>query len=106
MGTELDGFNGHSDGLVVLAATNRREAIDPALLRPGRFDRHVFVELPDEAERVAILALHAARAPAAMNLEASGDLARVAATSAGFSGAELANVVNEAVFLSLRAGRA
>merc|ERR1712146_611287 len=76
--SELDGFHGHDDGIVVIGATNRHEAIDPALLRPGRFDRHVFVELPDEFERYEILALHAARASATEKLEACA-LARVAA---------------------------
>jgi len=102
--TELDGFNGHSDGLVVLAATNRREAIDPALLRPGRFDRHVYIELPDEAERFEILALYTSKAVATADLEVDA-LVDAAAASPGFSGAELANVVNESIFLALRAGR-
>lgn len=102
--TELDGIHGSNDGLVVLAATNRYEAIDPSLLRPGRFDRHIFVELPNEEDRLQILTLHASNAAAAEHLEASA-LARAAADSTGFSGAELANVVNEAVFLALRAGR-
>jgi len=102
--TELDGFHGQSDGVVVLAATNRHEAIDPSLLRPGRFDRHVFVELPDEEERLQILRIHAGKAALAADLEAAV-LERIAAASTGFSGAELANLVNEAVFLALRARR-
>lgn len=102
--TELDGIHGSNDGLVVLAATNRYEAIDTSLLRPGRFDRHIFVELPSEEDRLQILTLHASNAAAAEHLEASA-LARAAAESTGFSGAELANVINEAVFLALRAGR-
>lgn len=99
--TELDGFHGQSDGVVVLGATNRREALDPALLRPGRFDRHVRVELPDEEERLEILELYAGRAASAKSLGAAA-LQRLAAQSAGLSGAELANIVNEAVFLALR----
>jgi len=102
--TELDGFHGQSDGVVVLAATNRHEAIDPSLLRPGRFDRHVFVELPDEDERLEILRIHTSRARMASDPEA-GVLQNIAAASQGFSGAELANLVNEAVFLALRARR-
>mmetsp|Transcript_104760 Transcript_104760/g.327858 ORF Transcript_104760/g.327858 Transcript_104760/m.327858 type:complete len:453 (+) Transcript_104760:93-1451(+) len=102
--TELDGFHGHSDGVVVLAATNRHEAIDPSLLRPGRFDRHIFVELPDEEERLEILRIHTSRASMAADPEA-GVLQHIASAAQGFSGAELANVVNEAVFLALRARR-
>lgn len=105
--TELDGFHGQADGIVVLAATNRREVVDPALLRPGRFDRHVTVELPDEAERLQILRLHAGKAAMAAGLlvEPPSELQRIATDAAGLSGAELANMVNEAVFLALRAGR-
>mmetsp|Transcript_74533 Transcript_74533/g.207087 ORF Transcript_74533/g.207087 Transcript_74533/m.207087 type:complete len:519 (-) Transcript_74533:86-1642(-) len=103
--TELDGFHGNGDGLVVLAATNRSEAIDAALLRPGRFDRHIYIELPDQAERLEILKLHIMRASAAKGLKNSRALARAAEATPGFSGAELANIVNEAVFLALRAGR-
>jgi len=102
--TELDGFHGQGDGVVVLAATNRHEALDPALLRPGRFDRHVFVELPGAEERAEILAIHVTRAAAAEGADPRA-IAHVAANSQGFSGAELANVVNEAIFLALRAGR-
>lgn len=99
--SELDGFHGHDDGIVIIGATNRHEAIDPALLRPGRFDRHIFVELPDEEERFQILDIHAKRAPMFAKLDPSA-LRHVAKASAGFSGAELANVVNEAIFLALR----
>ncbi|CAJ1359327.1 unnamed protein product [Effrenium voratum] len=81
------------------------EAIDPALLRPGRFDRFIQVELPDEEERKQILKVHVRKADANMEVAAS-TLQRIAAESAGFSGAELANVVNEAVFLALRESRA
>mmetsp|Transcript_163094 Transcript_163094/g.522985 ORF Transcript_163094/g.522985 Transcript_163094/m.522985 type:complete len:462 (-) Transcript_163094:111-1496(-) len=106
--TELDGFHGQSDGVVVLAATNRREAVDSALLRPGRFDRHVLVELPDEEERLQILQLHAGHAAMAEALlEASNRsvLERIAEASEGLSGAELANIINEAVFLAMRRRR-
>jgi len=102
--TELDGFHGHTDGVVVLAATNRREAIDPALLRPGRFDRFVFVELPLAAERLEILQLHASKAAMAMGL-AKDTLMRMAEATEGFNGAELANLVNEALFMAMRSGR-
>jgi len=100
--TELDGFHGHSDGVVVIAATNRHESIDAALLRPGRFDRHVHVELPDESERLEILKIHTRRVPMAAKADLGSTLGQIAAASVGFSGAELANVVNEAVFLALR----
>jgi len=99
--SELDGFHGHDDGIVILGATNRHEAIDPALLRPGRFDRHIFVELPDENEREEILKIHANRAPTLSKIQPAV-LKQVAAAATGFSGAELANVINEAVFLALR----
>lgn len=99
--SELDGFHGHDDGIVVIGATNRHEAIDAALLRPGRFDRHVFVELPDEEERVQILRIHAKRAPMLSELDPNA-LQQLAAVTDGFSGAELANVINEAIFLALR----
>lgn len=102
--TELDGFHGQRDGVVILAATNRHEALDPALLRPGRFDRHIFVELPDEAERLAILRLHSRKASLAAGTE-DEVLRHVVSITAGSSGAELANIINEAVFLALRSGR-
>eukprot|EP00913_Durusdinium_trenchii_P018562 g17442.t1 len=102
--SELDGFYGQSDGIVILGATNRSEAIDPALLRPGRFDRFIQVDLPDEEERRQILRIHANKADPNMDVKA-GTLDSIAAASAGFSGAELANVVNEAVFLALREQR-
>ncbi|CAE6971467.1 ftsH [Symbiodinium sp. CCMP2592] len=102
--TELDGFHGHSDGIVVLGATNRQEAIDPALLRPGRFDRFIQVDLPDEEERKAIFRIHVRKADESLSVEA-GTVNSIASSSAGFSGAELANVVNEAIFLALRDSR-
>jgi cell division protease FtsH len=97
---EMDGFE-DSGGVVVLAATNRPDALDPALRRPGRFDRQVAVPLPGRAERAAILAAHA-RGKA---LGADTDLDQVAAATGGFSGADLAGLVNEAAVTAVRAGR-
>jgi cell division protease FtsH len=94
---EMDGFDGGS-GVVVIAATNRADILDAALLRPGRFDRRVHVDPPDRAGREAILALHAADKP----LAADVDLGAVAARTVGFSGADLGNVVNEAALLATR----
>ncbi len=97
---EMDGFD-ESAGVVVLAATNRPDALDPALRRPGRFDREVIVALPDRAERGAILAAHAR----GKNLSPDADLDQVAAATPGFSGADLANLVNEAAVTAVRADR-
>ncbi len=97
---EMDGFD-QSGGVVVLAATNRPDALDPALRRPGRFDREVIVPLPHRAERGAILAAHAR----GKTLEPDVDLDEVAAATPGFSGADLANLVNEAALTAVRAGR-
>ncbi len=97
---EMDGFE-DSSGVVVLAATNRPDALDPALRRPGRFDREVIVPLPNRAERRAILASHAR----GKNLGPDADLGQVAAATPGFSGADLANLVNEAALTAVRAGR-
>ena len=97
---EMDGFE-DSAGVVVLAATNRPDALDPALRRPGRFDREVIVPLPDRAERAAILAAHAR----GKNLGPDADLDQVAAATPGFSGADLAGLVNEAAVTAVRAGR-
>ncbi|MFF4578477.1 ATP-dependent zinc metalloprotease FtsH [Streptomyces sp. NPDC001389] len=97
---EMDGFD-QSSGIVVLAATNRPEALDPALLRPGRFDRHVTVPLPNQAERAAILAVHAR----GKNLAPDVDWGTVARATPGFSGADLANLVNEAAINAVRADR-
>ena len=97
---EMDGFE-ESGGVVVLAATNRPDALDPALRRPGRFDREVIVPLPDRAERSAILAAHAR----GKNLGPDTDLDQVAAATPGFSGADLANLVNEAAVTAVRSGR-
>lgn len=97
---EMDGFDG-SKGVVLLAATNRPDSLDPALTRPGRFDRRIPVELPDLAGRESILKLHA------QNIKASHeiDFDVIARASAGASGAELANIVNEAALLAVRDGR-
>lgn len=98
--TEMDGFDG-SKGVVILAATNRPESLDPALLRPGRFDRRVPVELPDLAGREAILKVHAKK----IRLSDSVDFGAIARAASGASGAELANMVNEAALLAVKHGR-
>ena len=98
--TEMDGFDG-SKGVVVLAATNRPESLDPALLRPGRFDRRIPVELPDLQGRIDILKVHAKK----IKLEPDIDFEPIAKTAAGASGAELANIVNEAALRAVRDGR-
>jgi cell division protease FtsH len=97
---ELDGFE-PSDGVVILAATNRPDALDPALRRPGRFDREIVVPLPNRGDRQAILATHAR----GKDLEPDVDLEQVAAATPGFSGADLANLVNEAALSAVRANR-
>ena len=96
---EMDGFDA-SSGIVVIGATNRADILDPALLRPGRFDRHITIERPDAECRQAILELHGARVQTAADV----DFERLASLTAGFSGAELANVINEAALLALRDG--
>src|SRR5687768_15233197 len=96
---ELDGFDS-STGLVLLAATNRPEILDPALLRAGRFDRQVLVDRPEKAGRVQILAVHAKK----IKLEPGLNLEQVAALTPGFTGADLANLVNEAALLATRRG--
>jgi len=98
--TEMDGFDG-SKGVVILAATNRPESLDPALLRPGRFDRRVPVELPDLQGREAILKVHAKKVQMQKNI----DFSAVARAASGASGAELANIVNEAALRAVRDGR-
>ena len=98
--TEMDGFDG-SKGVVILAATNRPESIDPALLRPGRFDRRIPVELPDLQGRIDILKVHAQKIKLAGNV----DFSAIARTAAGASGAELANIINEAALRAVRLGR-
>ena len=94
---EMDGFD-NKDGVIVLAATNRPDVLDPALLRPGRFDRQVNVSLPDLKERSAILAVHAKKIPLADDV----DLEKVARATPGMSGADLANIVNEAALFAAR----
>jgi cell division protease FtsH len=96
---ELDGFDS-SSGLVLLAATNRPEILDPALLRAGRFDRQVLVDRPERAGRVQILTVHAKK----IRLAADANLEQVAALTPGFTGADLANLVNEAALLATRRG--
>jgi cell division protease FtsH len=97
----MDGFSGH-EAVIVLAATNRPDVLDPALLRPGRFDRHVTLELPDKMAREAILKVHTRKVPLAEDV----DLALVAAGTPGFSGADIKNLVNEAAMASAREGAA
>ena len=98
--TELDGFEGNT-GVIILAATNRPESLDPALTRPGRFDRRVPVELPDLKGREEILKVHAKKVALAPGI----DFTTVARMASGASGAELANIVNEAALRAVRAGR-
>ena len=97
---EMDGFS-PSEAVIVIAATNRPDVLDPALLRPGRFDRHVQVDKPTKKGRVGILKVHTKKVP----LDDSVDLEDIAAGSIGFSGAELKNLVNEAALLATRAER-
>ena len=98
--TEMDGFEGNN-GVIILAATNRPESLDPALTRPGRFDRRVPVELPDLKGREAILRVHAKK----VKLEPDVDFTAIARMASGASGAELANIVNEAALHAVRSGR-
>ena len=98
--TEMDGFEGNS-GVIILAATNRPESLDPALTRPGRFDRRVPVELPDLKGREAILKVHAKKIKVAEDV----DFSKIARMASGASGAELANIVNEAALRAVRDGR-
>ncbi|MCP4330220.1 MAG: ATP-dependent zinc metalloprotease FtsH [Alphaproteobacteria bacterium] len=96
---EMDGFSGH-EAVIVLAATNRPDVLDAALLRPGRFDRHVTLDLPDKTARRDILRVHTRKIPLAGDV----DLATLAAGTPGFSGADLKNLVNEAAILAAREG--
>lgn len=98
--TEMDGFDGNT-GVIILAATNRPESLDPALTRPGRFDRRVPVELPDLKGREAILRVHCKK----IKTEPGIDLTQIARMASGASGAELANIVNEAALRAVRSGR-
>jgi cell division protease FtsH len=95
--TEMDGFSGH-EGVVVLAATNRPDVLDPALLRPGRFDRQIVIHPPDQKGRVEILKVHSRNVPLAKDV----DLEQVASSTPGMTGADLANLVNEAALLAAR----
>ena len=97
---EMDGF-GANEGVIVIAATNRPDILDPALLRPGRFDRQVMVGYPDVAGREAILKVHARKKPLAPDVK----LKTIAKTTAGFTGADLANLLNEAALLAARKGK-
>jgi cell division protease FtsH len=95
--TEMDGFSGH-EGVVVLAATNRPDVLDPALIRPGRFDRQIIIHPPDHKGRVEILKVHTRKVPLAKDV----DLEQLAASTPGMTGADLANLVNEAALLAAR----
>jgi len=95
--TEMDGFSGH-EGVVVLAATNRPDVLDPALIRPGRFDRQIIIHPPDHKGRVEILKVHTRKVPLAKDV----NLEQVAASTTGMTGADLANLVNEAALLAAR----
>jgi len=97
---EMDGFDS-KDGVIILAATNRPDVLDPALLRPGRFDRQVVVAMPDIKEREAILQIHSAKIP----LDKEIDLVRIARATPGMSGADIANLVNEAALFAARKDR-
>lgn len=94
---EMDGFSGH-EAVIVLAATNRPDVLDPALLRPGRFDRHVTLDLPDRQERIEVLQVHSRAVPLADDV----NLDNLAGTTPGFSGADLKNLINEAAMLAGR----
>ena len=94
---EMDGFEAH-EAVIVLAATNRPDVLDPALLRPGRFDRHVTLDLPDKKDRVALLKVHTRKIPLAEDV----DLEQLAAGTPGFSGADVKNLANEAALLAAR----
>ena len=97
---EMDGFEPNT-GVILLAATNRPEVLDPALLRPGRFDRQILVDRPDKSGRLAILEVHARN----VSLSQDVDLAKLAARTPGFAGADLANLINEAALLAARNNR-
>lgn len=94
---EMDGFEGH-EAVIVLAATNRPDVLDPALLRPGRFDRHVTLDLPDNKDRLALLHIHSRNVPLASDV----DLDKLASGTPGFSGADVKNLINEAAMLAAR----
>jgi len=94
---EMDGFEA-TDNVIIIAATNRPDVLDPALLRPGRFDRQVYIDLPDRTERLEILKVHTKNKP----VESGVDLEKIAASTPGFSGADLKNLTNEAAILAAR----
>src|SRR5690606_33412380 len=94
---EMDGFD-ETSGIVVVATTNRADILDPALVRPGRFDRHVYVSLPNQRERRAILDVHAKNKPLCPSI----DLDVLSKSTGGFSGADLANLLNEAAMMAAR----
>jgi AFG3 family protein len=98
--TEMDGFDSNA-GVIVMAATNRADILDPALLRPGRFDRHIYLELPNKNERAAIFKVHLKP----LLLDKDIDAAMLAAQTPGFSGADIANICNEAALLAARGGK-
>ncbi|CDJ60923.1 hypothetical protein, conserved [Eimeria maxima] len=102
---EIDGVMGAAAGVVLIAATNRLEAIDPALLRSGRFDRLIHLTLPDEDERLEILQLHATLKKLSLSSAARRHLKQVAAAAEGLSGADLENLLNESVFKAVRKGK-
>ncbi|HBR30972.1 MAG TPA: cell division protein FtsH, partial [Clostridiales bacterium] len=97
---EMDGF-GVNDGVIVIAATNRPDILDPALLRPGRFDRQVTVNYPDIKGRAEILKVHARNKP----FESDVNLETIAKSTSGFTGADLSNLLNEAALLAARKGK-
>lgn len=94
---EMDGF-GVNEGIIVMAATNRKDILDPAILRPGRFDRNVLIGRPDVGGREEILKVHAKNKPLAEDV----DLKQIAQTTAGFTGADLENLLNEAAIIAAR----
>jgi cell division protease FtsH len=94
---EMDGFSA-TEGIIIMAATNRADVLDQAILRPGRFDRHIYVDPPDRPGRLAILCVHAL----GKRIDPAVDLDRIAATTVGFTGADLANLINEAALLTVR----
>lgn len=96
----MDGFEGRSDGVIVIAATNRPHILDPALCRPGRFDRHVFVQLPNENGRLAILNVHVR----SISMGSTVNLEKIAAETEDFSGADLSTLVNDAALMAVRNG--
>jgi cell division protease FtsH len=102
--SEMDGF-APNEGIIVMAATNRPDILDPALLRPGRFDRRITVDLPTMQDRLAILKIHSRNKPLAEDSERAVDLERIARGTPGFSGADLENLLNEAALLAAREGK-